>query len=728
MAYASDPTSPSANATAVQAGIPLGLVTICLRHWLLMLIVLVACGAGGIAYLLKATPLYTSTARLHVMAGRPKVLTEAEPIPSGDDLIAFLHAQRAIISSSPVLRQAVETRSLNELGSLRGASDVVRHLRERLRVSVGRRDGIVSVEYDAPVASDAAAVVNAVVDAYIAQQAAQQHGVAAGLLRILEADRSRCEGLIAEKRRQMLSLRKAAAAPSLDPRDDAGGVLRTLQGLKEAMIVARMETAAAEAAWSEAYAAYRADPEVDALIREMERSGTALSDPDSAQVRASIADLEQRIQELIRSKQCLPSHPEVRAHKTRLDYLKAGYVVGLSRKAAAAAARQQRLETAVRDQESMARDIAEKADDHARLEAELRQLERHVELVDGRIKEIEAVRAAGAINVRVIEPAVAEPRPAKPAKVQVMALALTAGLVLGASLAALREGADHRLRRVDQVRAVLNLPVLGVIPRLGRRRRRAIGQVVRLDPLSPAAEAFRAVRTATSCGCPGGPGSPRKLLVAGAAAGDGTSLVVSNLGVALAQAGWRTIVVDANMRSASQHVNLGVGNSIGLGAVLAGDVVPASAIQRTQIEGLDVLAAGPMAASPPELLAGPRLQGLLRELSGKYDCVLIDAPPAAAYADARSIAGLCDGAVLVVRLGRTDGRMAAQVRDGLLSAGAAVLGVVVNGGRRVRRSAAGCFDMPAATRRLPAEPAPDALRGATCGRPGAAVASRADDR
>jgi len=719
---APDATSPGpASAAGGIAGPSFGLVGICARHWLIMLLSLAASGALGIGYLLYAPPLYTSVARIHVTASRPRILNDAEPAPTGDDFVTFLHAQRAVITSMPVLQEAVQRRGLDRLDSLRGVGDAVRYLKQRIRVSVGRKDGIISAEFDAPVARDAAEVVNAVVDAYVANQAAQQQGMATELLRILGDDKARCEGLIAEKRQQMLALRKAAAAPSLDLRDDSGGVLRTLQSLKEALIVARMEAAAAEAAYSEAYAAYRADPEVEQLIREMERSGTAVSDPDAAQMRASIADLDQRVQELMRSKQCLPSHPEVRAHKTRLDYLKASYVVGLSRKAAAAAARQHRLEAAVRDQETLARDLADKADTHARLDAELRQLERHLELVDGRMKEIQAVRAAGPINVRVIEPAVPEPLPEKPSRTQVMAMALAAGLVLGSVLAAIREATDHRLRTVEQVRALLGLPVLGIVPRIRRRQRAQRVQILRVDPLAPASEAFRAIRAAVCCGRQPAQ-SGLRVLLASVSSNEGTSLVVSNLGVALAQAGFRTLIVDANFRSPSQHVNLGTGSGAGLSGVLAGDVPVASAIQRTAIEGLDVIPAGSPAVAAPEVLAGERLEALLRELSGKYHILLLDAPPVAEYADARLLAGLCDAALLVVRLGRTDGRLAAQACDGLRNIAATLLGVVINAGRCSRKRAWGCFDAPRAQRgRAVERSTADAAQGAASGPSGAAV-------
>jgi capsular exopolysaccharide synthesis family protein len=154
--------------------------------------------------------------------------------------------------------------------------------------------------------------------------------------------------------------------------------------------------------------------------------------------------------------------------------------------------------------------------------------------------------------------------------------------------------------------------------------------------------------------------------------------VAANLAVALAQAGKRVVLVDANFQGPSLHRLFGVPAGPGLAEVLTGTAGPEHAVRPTAVPGLGVLpwGAGPRASA--ELLCSPRFEELLATLREEHDLVLLDTPPLPAVADAAAVAARVDGVLLVVRVARTPRPEARRARDVLATVGASVFGVVVN--------------------------------------------------
>ena len=175
------------------------------------------------------------------------------------------------------------------------------------------------------------------------------------------------------------------------------------------------------------------------------------------------------------------------------------------------------------------------------------------------------------------------------------------------------------------------------------------------------------------------PPRTKTILITSAVSGDGKSTLVSNLGIALAQAGKRVLIVDADFRAPMQHRLFDLKDRIGLSTVLAGGERVDRAVQRTEIEGLDVLGCGPVPANPSEVLNDPAFVEYLNELADKYDLVLLDSPPVTAVADARVLAVSADVSMLVVRPARSTRKQVTAARDGLRSVGARLVGVAVNG-------------------------------------------------
>ena len=99
---------------------------------------------------------------------------------------------------------------------------------------------------------------------------------------------------------------------------------------------------------------------------------------------------------------------------------------------------------------------------------------------------------------------------------------------------------------------------------------------------------------------------------------------------------------------------------------------------RTRVPGLCLLPRGARVDYPNELLSSPALERLLANLSGVFDIVIIDTPPAAVVADAMALARQADGVILVVRRGRVSRVLAAQTLARLRQMGARILGIALN--------------------------------------------------
>jgi capsular exopolysaccharide synthesis family protein len=146
----------------------------------------------------------------------------------------------------------------------------------------------------------------------------------------------------------------------------------------------------------------------------------------------------------------------------------------------------------------------------------------------------------------------------------------------------------------------------------------------------------------------------------------------------MAQAGQRVLVLDADFRKPIQHKIFDIDDSIGLSSVLAGTSTLENAIRRVNVDRVDVLPCGPLPANPSEILNSEMFRELLAQITEKYDHVLLDSPPVTAVTDARILAAMCDGTLMVVRAGKSTQRMAENACDALMSVGGTMHGMVVN--------------------------------------------------
>lgn len=279
----------------------------------------------------------------------------------------------------------------------------------------------------------------------------------------------------------------------------------------------------------------------------------------------------------------------------------------------------------------------------------------------------------------VVDQAVVPTDKASPKPLLNSALGLALGLVLGLGLAFGAAALDDTYKTVEEVRQELELPILGTLGRLPEAAQRSgiYRLVMLLYPRSAAAEAFRTMRTNVEfadidTGL-------HSILVTSPGTGDGKSTVAANLALAFAQAGRRTVLVDADLRKPTIHELFDLTNTYGLTTLIRSEVISLGQVIRTVDEpNLRVVTSGPLPPNPAELLGSNRMRTIIENLKTDADLVVFDTPPSAAVTDAAVLAGLIDGTILVVAANATRRQVARAVDESLTRVGGHVIGVVFN--------------------------------------------------
>ena len=381
------------------------------------------------------------------------------------------------------------------------------------------------------------------------------------------------------------------------------------------------------------------------------------------------------------------------------------------------------LQSALQDQQGVAvalnrtaigwQELARQAEtDRALYESVIRQ-----------IKETSLTKDVKANAVSVIEHSRLPQSPVSPRPTRTILLGLLGGLFVGLAFVLGADALDRSIKTVDQAENTLGLPVFAAVPettdegpvtRLKRRSRKAFGsssyRVVVETPESPAAEAFRNLRAALALL---GPESERKVsLFTSAVPNEGKSFTSANYSLALAQQGYRVLLIDGDLRRptmhkifrfpSAQHASNGGGEPgvidclLGEADVASARQIPAGDIQivdeniavtgniHTATGGqLSVLAGGRRSPNPAEILAGPFFGRLIAEAAALYDRVVIDSAPILAVSDTLLMTPHVQTLCIVVRAAKTPRQAVRRATSLLAQSGIRPAGLILN---RLRRS------------------------------------------
>ena len=662
------------------------LIQVVWRNRWVILLTTIASLAIAFIYVLKATPIYSSTSRIYVEQSGPKILTEAEGVMTQSK--NYLYTQAELLRSTPILSAALEKPGVKQMRIFHNVDNIVAFLKKKaLNIEVGRKDDIISISSDSPDPAEAAHLVNAIVDSYITYNATRKRSTSAEILKILRSEKDKRGTELTDKLQTMMDFKKEHEALAFESRQ-GNLVIERLERLSAVLTESQLSTIEAESNY-ETIRQMISDPTKLKQYIESQRTTTSYlsTENQKTELNSKLEQLE--ISRANRSREVTSGHPAIIAFdkdieriKTQIEDLDIQFA-----QAQLAVAQQQYL--AAKDRESQ---IAEYYDDQRQqtmalneqlaqytiLQSDWEQTKKLCDILDERIKELNVTEDVGALNISILEAAHPATTPSAPQKARYMAMALVLGLMLGGGLALLRDWMDQKLHSAEEISTVLGVPVLGVVPSMSRREDvTERGRKVYLDSKSSWAEAYRTIRTAVFFGAP--KGEAKTILVTSPAPSDGKTTLVSNLAITMAQAGQKTLILDADFRKPMQHNVFSINHEhIGLSSVLAGATDLQEAIHSTEVNGLDILTRGPEIPNPSEILNSSGFAKLLKHLADRYDRIIIDSPPVTPVTDAQIIAAICDITLLVLRAEKSTRKISRQALDGLLSVGAHMLGVVVN--------------------------------------------------
>ena len=288
------------------------------------------------------------------------------------------------------------------------------------------------------------------------------------------------------------------------------------------------------------------------------------------------------------------------------------------------------------------------------------------------------------------------------------------GLFIGLGLAVLRDKLDNKIYQVEQIKG-MGLKELGVVPDLQPLIEREYGDqdslllngqhfstklVTYLNPVSTLAESYRHIRTLIQYGVSGG--NVQTLLVTSPSMSEGKSTTAANLAIVMAQAGLKTLLIDADLRRPQLHKLFGVTLNNGLIEMLTDTNRQDPELWKMSIENLSLVTAGvperqrngspPKEAggnalerrrsiilNPSELVGSEQMIELMASFREQYDIIIIDTPPVMVATDAAILSSQTDATILVARASSTKESELNMAVDSLGNVGAYVMGVVLNG-------------------------------------------------
>ena len=324
------------------------------------------------------------------------------------------------------------------------------------------------------------------------------------------------------------------------------------------------------------------------------------------------------------------------------------------------------------------------------------------------LSNLKIAEATATGDFTVVIPAIPPTSPASPQPMRSAALGLGVGLLAGVVLVFLVSRFDTRVRTHRQVAEILDLPVVGRVPRIRHQALRRSELVVLAEPDGQVSEALRMLRSNLEWA--NVDGQMRSILITSCVKGEGKSVTLCNLAVTLARAGKRVVVIDGDLRAPRVHSVFNLPNAVGLtsfvrgtselktalqvfppsqratrvldkSAVLPGGDGPAPAAANAE-GSLWILTSGPLPPDPGEFIASKRMASALKQLAGMdVDYVLVDAPPVLSVGDAAALSSSVDALLIVVNLDKVNRPTLVDGRDQLKPLPCRKVGVVVVGER-----------------------------------------------
>ena len=687
---------------------------IVVRRRRLILACLLIAAAAGVAVTMLTKPAYLATAVVDVQHQQSPVNFGNSGGGGGGDP-EFLPSQTQLMQSREIGERVVRRLNLladpdfnpkryrkyrpdakgrvpvpSEEALVNAALDV----QGRIEATIVRGTSLVEISCTAPTAKLAAAMANAVADAYMEWNGESRFKVIGQSAQFLAAQIDQAKAELDAKEKELLnyghdremltssdnSVNPAAMRLDATSRDLANATTDRINKEARYQEVRNMPSdSLADGSAAANVLQYRAD------LQKLEREYA-----DKLNIyKPELPAMQQLQQQIENTRQSLEAAKRDASQKA-IEVARTEYMTALRR--------EQNLTGIVKSQRNDAFAHGGEAVEYKNIRVEIetkRALLDNLLKQQGETEVISRMRDDQVATARMVDRALPPFAPFKPSYKKNLVIFLFLGVVAGVGLAFVMSYLDRSLRTPEQVEQLLQLPALGVIPavehgagvpgfrrglRLGRRaegqkRPSPIEFLPHEEPRSPVAEAYRAFRTSLLLSRAGG---VRTVVVTSSFPQEGKTATSVNLAIVLGQLGRRVLLVDADLHKSRLHEVFEIPNRVGLVSILAENMEPSRAIVKTAFPGVFVVPAGPETPNPSALLSSDAMRKFLELAGTNFDHVVVDTPPVLLVSDTLVFAQQTDGAVLCVRGGETAREQVARAQERILRSGVSILGVLIN--------------------------------------------------
>ena len=635
--------------------------------WLVIAIIVVSL-ASTIFYQRRQMPIYQARAIIVIEPRRPQDVIFPQSVRA---ISLDLETQIEVIRTTPILASVIEQLQLTTVP--KGTpefSKVVKLLKRSIEIGFVKNTKMVIITAKHPIPEKAQAIANTVAQAYIDQDRLSRLLAGRDAVRWLSTQLAELKTKLKTAEEAFQRFKEIEGIISLD--DKRGEELEDISRLNASYLSARSNRM-----------------EIEAIISKLE-SGNHVPGEESVDLGIPIALLDspnlQRLgaelsglqTELVNKRRLFKdTYPGVKELKDRIRLTEQKILTELRLQQDFLKAQEESFLAVQEAKHKEALKLGRKELEYLALEREVTTNREMYNTLLTKVGELSLAGEADLNNIRIVEPA---ELPLFPVGNRTLTIILggVLGVLLGIGFAFFLTYLENTVRVPDDVEQYLELPVLGIVPKVAEAKS-AKQPLIFLngDPKEAPAEAYRSLRTNLLFSS--GKDSLRKtIVISSAGPKEGKSITTVNLGMALAQAGQNVLLVDADLRRPMLHRVFGLDRQRGLSSVLTGELTIDEAILNTQTPRLSVLVSGSLPADPSQALGSEQMKDVINYTREHYDIVLFDSASVLGMADTTVLAAETDGTLLVIKPGDATRKALKTATDTLKRVGAQICGVVLN--------------------------------------------------
>jgi len=680
-----------------------------------MIAVFALLGAPSLLAAWFLTPLeYEATATLQFLASTPRVMSREGESRGQPSYEKYVSTQIALIKNETILQRVIDDPAMAKSPALAGVDDPLEFLKRKVDARVERNSELVRISFRSADKDAAKAVVAKIVSAYLDYSASME--ATAGGERMLALMQAR-DRLQTERERQLEQKSEMVRRVELPAAELTQLGAATIDIHRDALVRAEEAQAAAEirlrktqesiAQIKEIEGHYQASPgspiyelEIENAVQqdgrvtslrqqqvlretELQTLGAQLTEGSMRlrRAREEASILEQKVS----STENTVRGEVLRSMRARLEEQVAAYEKDVADSKERVEEVNKRIEDMAKEYEARAVKAASTAAEYDEMNMRVEETRRTLGGISDEITTLTLESNAPA-RVRLASESSVPNRPYQGTRFRFLGLAFAASLACGFGTGVLRELTDQHTRSAQDVAAITTLPVLAAIPHFKEDRlvKAVQAHMVTADsPHSPTADEYRRI-LARIVYPPDSTVELTSCLVASPSRGDGKTSVACNLAILLARANRRVLLVDTCGCSPSIEECFGLTPSRGLSEVLYQGIPPNAVLRPTEVPNVEIIGPGLRGKDLSSKLASREMTEFLESVEREFDHVIIDSVPSLLMSDAKLLAPIVDGVLVVIGVGVSTRGMVSRCLNEMGQVNAEVIGIVVNGIRPTR--------------------------------------------